>query len=124
MAAYLIIYGAIVSARGRLMHIREGEIRPAACPDWDLGADPKNSNVWVVLWLPPPHINMCAVICWSKLLNNRPRGALKLHPLPTKKRKSFCFCVLVFVDLDGWTGGAIYPKAIQTTNQSTGPLHH
>ena len=121
MAAYLIIYGPIVSARGRLMHIREGEIRPAACPDWDLGADPKNSNVWVVLWLPPPHINMCAVICWSKLLNNRPRGALKLHPLPTKAQ---IVLLLVFVDLDGWTGGAIYPKAIQTTNQSTGPLHH
>ena len=55
MAVYLVIYGAIVSAWRRLMHIREGEIKPAACPE-DIGTwvQTKNSHVWVVLWLPPP----------------------------------------------------------------------
>ena len=119
MAAYLIIYGPIVSARGRLMHIREGEIRPAACPDWDLGADPKNSNVWVVLWLPPPHINMCAVICWSKLLNNRPRGALKLHPLPTKAQ-----IVLLFWFSWTWTGGRVEQYIQKQSKPLTSPLDH
>ena len=63
MAAYLIIYGAIVSARGRLMHIREGEIRPAAVRV-PIGTPGCRLRIAMFGWFcgsPPPHINLCAL---------------------------------------------------------------